>query len=194
SAQTVQAMLTRNLNCPPATGAGRWFDAAAGALGISVRQEFEAQAAMALEKLAAAWLELHGDTEIVTLYGIEDDGVLDLRPLFRQLFAMADSGDAREIARGAALFHTTLASALAEWAAGAARQRGVRAVALGGGCFFNRVMTSRLCADLDRRGLQVFLPQTVSCGDAGLALGQAWAAAHQLAAVTSPETEAIVCV
>lgn len=180
AAQTVQAMLAKGVNCPPATGAGRWFDAAAGALGISVKQAFEAEAAMALEKLAAGYLAEHGQDMPQGEYAIEDDGVLDLRPLFAQLFSLADGGDAQEIARGAALFHVTLADALTEWTELAAQRHGVRAAALGGGCFFNRVLTTRLAAALDRRGLHVFLPQKVSCGDAGLALGQAWVAARQL--------------
>lgn len=194
AAQTVQTMLTRNLNCPPATGAGRWFDAAAGALGISVRQEFEAQAAIALEKLAFDYLAAHGEPEHGAAYAIGDDGVLDLRSLLAQLFACADSGDGREIARGAALFHTALAASLTEWAFGAAERSGARAIALGGGCFFNRVMTPRLRAGLERRNLHVFVPQTVSCGDAGLALGQAWVAARQWQAHRLPAKEASPCV
>jgi hydrogenase maturation protein HypF len=197
AAQTVQSMLMRSLNCPPTTGAGRWFDAAAGALGISVKQAFEAEAAMALEKLAADYLAEHGEPEQQSDYRIDDAGVLDLRPLFARLFAMADSGDARETARGAALFHTTLATALAEWADAAARRNQLHAVALGGGCFFNRVMSARLRAELERRNLQVFLPQAVSCGDAGLALGQAWVAArqwHQWQVSQSAAREGSLCV
>ncbi len=192
AAQTVQAMLARGLNCPPATGAGRWFDAAAGALGICMKQAFEAEAAIALEKLAAAWLAEHDEPDGTCDYAIDEDGVLDLRPLFARLFALGE-GDAADVARGAALFHTTLASALAEWTEQAARRYEVRAIAFGGGCFFNRVLTSRLGADLDRRGLHVFLPQKVSCGDAGLALGQAWVAAHQLQATETSKTGANAC-
>lgn len=192
AAQTVQTMLARSLNCPPATGAGRWFDAAAGALNISMKQAFEAEAAIALEKLAAAYLAEH-EASAEGEYAIDADGVLDLRPLFRQLFDLADRGDAQQIARGAALFHTTLVSALAEWTEQAANRNGIKAVALGGGCFFNRVLTSCLSAALERRGLQVFLPQQVSCGDAGLALGQAWVAAYQMQVSQSLAAGADLC-
>lgn len=186
AAQTVQAMLSRNLNCPPATGAGRWFDAAAGALGISVKQAFEAEAAIALEKLAADYLAAHGVPEPAGEIRLADDGVLDLRPLLAQLFDMADA------ARGAALFHVSLADALARWAANAAQRRGVADVALGGGCFFNRVLTERVSARLNADDLQVWLPQSVSCGDAGLALGQAWVARQHV--LHSDSNEVLQCV
>lgn len=194
AAQTVQTMLTRGLNCPPATGAGRWFDAAAGALGISVRQAFEAEAAMALEKLAAGYLATQDVPSQEGMILIDSHGNLDLRPLFSYLFAVADDGGADVIARGAALFHVALADALSAWAANAADHCDTRIVAFGGGCFFNRVLTTRLRADLERRNLQVYLPQAVSCGDAGLALGQAWVAAHQLSATPSVVNEAKLCV
>lgn len=185
AARTVQAMLQKNLHCPPSSGAGRWFDAAAGALGVSVRQPFEAQAAMALERLAADYLDQHAVPPSAALYAIADDGTLDLRPVLAALFELG--ADAQGM--GAALFHLTLAEALAHWAGQAARRHGVATVALGGGCFYNRIVTARLRAALQAQGLQVLLPQSVSCGDAGLALGQAWVARRQLdAAHRAPAT------
>ncbi|NMM27159.1 MAG: carbamoyltransferase HypF [Glaciimonas sp.] len=180
AAQTVQAMLKRGTNCPPTSGAGRWFDAAAGALGISIKQRFEAEAAIALEKMAEGYLALYGEPEQTDNYVLHANGTLDLRPLLATMFALADSGDPQAIARGAALFHLTLVNALVEWVDQAARLHNTHTIALGGGCFLNRVMTGRLSAELTRRGLRVLLPQTVSCGDAGLALGQAWVARQQL--------------
>lgn len=172
SANTVAQMLARNLNCPPSSGAGRWFDAAAGILGISVRQQFEAEAAIALERLAAEYLATHAEPAIDGLWHLRADGVLDLLPLLTRLFELADSARSAE---GAALFHLTLAAALADWVE---HQSTTLPVLLGGGCFANRLLSARLTQRLSARGLAVFSAQAVSCGDAGLALGQAWVAAH----------------
>jgi hydrogenase maturation protein HypF len=49
-------------------------------------------------------------------------------------------------------------------------------VALGGGCFFNRILTQRIVLQLESAGLNVLQAKSLSCGDAGLALGQAWVA------------------
>ncbi|MES2993218.1 MAG: carbamoyltransferase HypF [Pseudomonadota bacterium] len=168
-------MLQRRLNTPTTTSAGRWFDAAAGALGFSVRQAVEAEAAIAMELAATEWLDNADVSPHAEFTPILANGQLDLRPLFAHLLTNDD-----EPARGAAVFHVNLAAGLARWAIAAARQHAVGAVALGGGCFMNRVLTQRLGAHLEGAGLRVLRTRSVSCGDAGLALGQAWVAADQL--------------
>ena len=185
AAGTVANMLQRDLNCPPSSGAGRWFDAAAGILGISVRQEFEAQAAIALDRQASDYVAEQPAPAVDGLWHIDAAGVLDLRPLLERLFVLADAGRAGE---GAALFHLTLAAALAD---ACARHPGLP-VLLGGGCFANRLLSRELAARLAARDIPVFAAQSVPCGDAGLALGQAWVAAHwpaldQLTAAPSEE-------
>src|SRR5512134_1574169 len=72
AASMLRTMLDRDLNCPRTTAAGRWFDAIAGLLGLSVRQSQEAEAAIALERLATAWLAEHPDETV-------EQGDLDLR-------------------------------------------------------------------------------------------------------------------
>ncbi len=169
AARGVHTLLQRDLQCPRSSSAGRWFDAAAGALGLSVRQAFEAEAAMMLEARAREWLQINPEFTLPWTS-------LDLRPLLAELFTLAGSGPQAQ-ARGAALFHLALAGGLAHHAIELAHAHGTRSVVLGGGCFVNQVLADRLGAALRRAGLAVFEPHGAGCGDAGLALGQAWIAA-----------------
>lgn len=176
TARGVRQLLQRGLNCPRTSSTGRWFDAAAAALGLSVRQAHEAEAAIALERGAVRALAAGDPPGDLRVAAIRADGVLDLRPLLARLFdtPAAATDDA------AAWFHVALAVALADWAEAAAQRHDIGTVCLGGGCFFNAVLTERVTRELEARRLQVLKPLRHSCGDAGLALGQAWAAALQL--------------
>jgi hydrogenase maturation protein HypF len=180
-AQGVAQMLARGFNCPGTTSAGRWFDAAAAALGLSHRQSHEAEAAMALERMAADWLannRLPVYQDLVHVQG----GVIHLQPLMARLLVL---GEQRKAHEGAALFHAVLAESLAQAANVAAAEAGVMTVVLAGGCFFNRVLTERVTTRLKRMALTVLKPATVDCGDSGLALGQAWVAQQELPLLAS---------
>jgi hydrogenase maturation protein HypF len=155
----------------PTTSAGRWFDAAAGLLGVREVMAYEGQAAMLLEALAAQRPDIGGDA---SLFRIGADGALDLLPLAARL------ADERDAAAGAALFHATLALALADWAAQAAQAQQLRVIALGGGCFLNAVLTQALTRHLNDRGFTVLTARQVPPNDGGIALGQAWVARQLL--------------
>jgi hydrogenase maturation protein HypF len=178
AAGVVRTMLARGVNCPATTSAGRWFDAAAGALALCDRQREEAEAAIAMELLAARRLAggARGTREAEPLFTLVPGPageVLDLRPLGERLLDIASAATPAARAEGAALFHVQLAQALVAWARNAAHFHGLRTVALVGGCFANRPLREHVADGLVRHGLVPVLPRTVSCGDAGLALGQA---------------------
>ncbi len=163
-AGTVVSMMQRQLNCASTTSMGRWFDAAAGLLGVNEIQGYEGQAAMLLEGLA----ERNGKVEpLAEGYTITADGILNLRPL---LTALADCKDA---AYGAALFHATLADGLIAWVLRAAAQCNINHVALGGGCFLNNILTQALTEALSAHGLRVLKAQQLPSNDGGISLGQA---------------------
>lgn len=170
----IQQMLARNVNSPRTSSAGRWFDAAAAALGLGPRVQAEAEAAVALETAAR-----RGLVQLPTLppspgARIDADNCLDLHSLLAPLFDTTPE----TIDDAAAGFHLGFADALADWASRAAEDRGASVVCLGGGCFFNRILRERLTSRLATAGLDVRLPTASGYGDAGLALGQAWVAAH----------------
>ena len=171
AAPAVAGMLERNLNCPSTSSMGRLFDAAAGLLGARAVMAFEGQAAMLLEGLA----DRHGAVAPAgQLFGIDDDGTLDLAPLVARI------ADERDAGYGAALFHATLIAALAAWVARAADSTGLRAVALGGGCFLNAILSTGLAQALVARGFTVLEARQAPPNDGGLALGQAWVAMNAL--------------
>jgi hydrogenase maturation protein HypF len=181
SARTIHTMLQRGLNCPQTTAAGRWFDAVAGLLGLSARQEFEAQAAIALEQAAARYLQSHTLEVQASDWLVTPDGRIDVRPLLRASLIATDCHSTTAVDEAAARFHLTLADALCTHAVAQAHLHQVRDVVLGGGCFFNRILTQRMTSKLESAGLNVLQTKYLSCGDAGLALGQAWVAARATA-------------
>lgn len=220
---TVAQMLARGLNCPPTTSAGRWFDAAAAALGLCGWQHDEAEAAQALERAASAAL---ADEALPTEQATPPDRpalpplptaarwtdsatpssadadteapprVLELAPLVQALCAV-DATDTAAVQRAAAAFHRALADALVAGVLHAREHwRGPgpapRRVALSGGCFFNRLLRERVQHGLHTAGLVTALPTHRGCGDAGLALGQAWVAWQHR--VHSPHQELLSCV
>lgn len=170
AAGPVAEMLAKGVRCPPTSSAGRLFDAAAGLLGLRAESRFEGQAAMELEARAAA----HGPAEPLAGGFRIRAQELDLLPL------LADLADEPDASRGAARFHATLAAAVAEWTAGNAGELGLTRVALGGGCWANRLLARETRRRLEARGLAVFAASAVPPGDGGLALGQAWVARQRL--------------
>jgi len=171
AAAAVADMLARAVRCPPTTSAGRWFDAAAGLLGVRDAMNYEGQAAMLLEGLAAKHGTVAPDAR---LYALDADNTLDLLPLAIRL------ADERDAAFGAALFHSTLAAALAAWVARAARTTGITTIALGGGCFLNAILSAQLERLLAARGYRVLHARQAPPNDGGIALGQAWVALQRM--------------
>ncbi len=167
AAGAVASMLARGFNAPETSSMGRWFDAAAGLLGVRRRMAFEGQAAMLLEGLA----ERHGAVAPdCSLYTINAANELDLTALALRL------ADERDAGYGAALFHATLVRALADWVTHAAETLDLTTVACGGGCFLNAVLSRTLASTLAARNLTVLEARDVPPNDGGLSLGQAWVA------------------
>lgn len=164
-AEGVRRMVERGIGSPPTSSCGRLFDAACGLLGVRPLAGFEGEAPMVLESLVRHPAVLDGG------WRVRDGGrVLDLLPLLDRLAGM-------EPRAGADLFHGTLAAALVDWALPALEARGLRSVALSGGCLMNAVLAEGLAAGFAGRGVRALLPRLAPANDGGLALGQAWVAA-----------------
>ncbi|GHU10204.1 carbamoyltransferase HypF [Betaproteobacteria bacterium] len=150
---------------PLTSSLGRQFDAAAGLLGVCLKMSHDSEAALRLETLAS---RIPPPPPLDPGWILSDSGILDLLPLFERL---ADENNA---VYGAALFHSTLAAALAAWVQTLSPEHGdLRTVALGGGCCLNRLLTDTLRQHLLGAGFTVLEACAAPPNDGGLALGQA---------------------
>lgn len=175
-------------NSPLTTSVGRLFDAVASLLGLVQVQSHEGEGGLRLQGAAsaAAAVLAPGDPgewslPLVPPGAVVDAGAdgptlgwLDWEPLLLALLAAIAAGTPATVC--AARFHHALVAALAGTAAIAAAAEGAP-VALGGGCFQNRLLLEGAIGALRARGLRPFWPELVPCNDGGLALGQLWAAA-----------------
>ena len=178
----VRQLIDKQVVCPEATGAGRWFDAVSALLGLRHEISYEGQAAIELE--AAAAPERVAPYPLVFETPPGAPFVIDLRPAVREIAAELSGGLARSIV--AARFHETLAGAIAEACRRARVLGGPATVALSGGCFGNRLLTERTRELLEADGFQVLLHRLVPPGDGGLSLGQAAVASFRLRPPTHP--------
>jgi hydrogenase maturation protein HypF len=162
-ADGVRRMIEGGINSPLTSSCGRWFDAACGLLSVRPTSSFEGEAPMVLESLVRHPRAAPGAWRV-------EDGVLDLLPLLEKLLTVEDA------AEGADLFHGTLVAALIDWALSALRERGLRRIALSGGCLMNGVLAEGLVSGFAAAGVEALLPRKAPANDGGLSLGQAWVA------------------
>ncbi len=160
-------MIERGLNCPQASSAGRLFDAVAALIGLHRTVDYEGQAAMHLEAIAAEEGQAY-DFELVE----RDEGfIIDPLPTIRGI--VSDQQEGAGASQIAGRFHATFVAMLAEAAERAAAESGLDIVALSGGTFQNAIVLEQLTDELERRNLRPLIHRAVPPGDGGLSLGQA---------------------
>lgn len=196
-------MLDQGRRVPLSTSAGRWFDAAAAALGLCSHQAHEAQAAIALQTLAESWFAAPTGAAVWTDAPTgprQPTGVLRLSGLLEPLWPLAHTAMRepahQRLAAAAWAFHRDLAAALADWVLGhraVAAVGGDTPVVLSGGCFHNRLLTGLLQQRLALSGVAVAQAGPQGPGDAGLALGQAAVASWVATGAYTPAPDPSTC-
>ncbi len=171
---TLDRMIERGVNAPPASSAGRLFDAAAAALGLCRETtSFEGQAAIELEALAETVADERGAYGHAVMEG--EPLVLDWAPLWRAL--LDDLLEAVPTARIAARFHNGVVETIVATVTSLTAAHGVENTVLSGGVFQNRILLEGVTGGLEAHGLRVLSPREVPANDGGLSLGQACVAA-----------------
>jgi hydrogenase maturation protein HypF len=170
---TVLTLGRRGMNSPLTSSAGRLFDAVAALLGLRDAINYEGQAAVELEQLAATsrhepYRAALTDGRPFTVAGPD---------LVRAAADDLLAGVPREII--SARFHRGVAAMIGE-ACGLLRERsGLGTVALSGGVFQNLLLLAIVVDLLESLGFRVLTHSRVPPNDGGISLGQAVVAAAQ---------------
>lgn len=208
SARAQVMMVERRINAVTSTSAGRLFDAASAILGIRRSSTYEGEASCMLEYAARRWAEGRGATFLAAgeaagdgvplplpdVPGLAETGLVEAMPphagaapslvlgtegLVRWLVGGRLAG--RPVEGLAYGFHAALAHMVATACRAIAREAGVTAVALTGGCYQNRLLLGLTKRALMGAGLSVLTHGLIPPNDGGLALGQAVVAAQAVA-------------
>lgn len=181
---TLSAMVEKQVNSPLSSSCGRLFDAVAAACGLALEaQSYEGHAAMLLESIVdeGIWGDDPMDMDILAYpFAIPNHPVSTLPyieplPMWRAI--LGDLIEETAVSVIAARFHLGLARALAAMVVNLNNRREDSAkfqhIALGGGCFQNRILSDLLSRILKKQGFTILCARQIPANDGGLALGQA---------------------
>lgn len=163
----VLAMISKGINSPLTSSAGRLFDAAAALLGICVSAKFEAEGPIKLERLCRQGIDDRYDFDIQRRVGTF---VIDTEPTFKGM--IGDLKKRRDISVIATKFHNSISELIVATVKRIKRATEIKSVVLSGGVFQNKYLKERSLSRIENAGFKVFLNRTESPGDLNIAMGQ----------------------
>jgi len=168
--QLIAQQIEKRINSPLTSSAGRLFDAIAAIIGVRERIDYNGQAAIELELVAAGEDQ---DLQSYPFFISQEEGVRIVRMQETILSVIRDLRGGISTATISLRFHRTVAEIIAKMCTQIAQQTDVDRVVLSGGVLQNRLLRSLATSALLQEGLQVFSHHRVPCNDGGISLGQA---------------------
>ncbi len=163
----VHRMMAAKVNSPLTSSCGRLFDAVSALLGVRGVVNYEGQAAIEMEMLAAAGVDEVYDWSRPSSYPI----IIDPAPVLRGV--VSDLRRGVDVAVISARFHNTIAEIIVGVSQAARERTGINRVALSGGVFQNIYLLGRTLDRLESQGFEALIHHQVPTNDGGIALGQA---------------------
>jgi hydrogenase maturation protein HypF len=161
----LQRMMATGANTPETSSMGRLFDAVSSLLRLRDVANYEGQAAIELEQIAAA-----ADTQAYR-FDISSDGVVSSQRVIRSV--VEDILDGIAPGSVSARFHSAVANLVFVVAQRLRENHKLNRVVMSGGVFQNQRLLNEAGAKLMAAGFEVFSHHRVPANDGGLCLGQA---------------------
>lgn len=160
--ELIEKAIENDINTVLSSSMGRLFDAVCALLDIKHYNGYEGECAEALESCAR---------RANKPYNLKPS--LNPKEILNEIKNAKENNPKEEIALG---FHLMICSLICELSEKHRAEFGVNQIALSGGVFNNRIITSTTFKLLEEKEFKVYINEKVPCGDGGLALGQAYLA------------------
>jgi hydrogenase maturation protein HypF len=166
--------LERRIGTMSSTSAGRFLDAVAMVLGVSLENSYDGECPMKLEAMARA-TELRIKPQFVEN---KDELVLDTSDGLMQVFGLREKGvNKQEIAYAAQWY---LGESLVHIASRVAEENQIQHVGFSGGVALNRIITKAVVESVKKKKLTPLIHDSVPPGDGGVSIGQVAVAVAKL--------------
>ncbi|MGD9116255.1 MAG: carbamoyltransferase HypF [Dehalococcoidia bacterium] len=166
----IKQQLKKKINSPLTSSAGRLFDAVSALAGVRGEINYEAQAAIELEMLAADAPD-NTDAYPFVINSENGLGIIRLGELWSSLVSDVKNKVSNSLV--SRRLHNTIARITADMCRSVSQDTGLRRVALSGGVFQNRLLLRLTTAALKNEGFEVITHRLVPPNDGGVSLGQA---------------------
>lgn len=160
----IQMLLEKKLNSPTCSSLGRLFDGVASLVGLLHYSEYEARAAILLQKAAE---DFKGKPRGFYPLLLKEDKTIAIGPLVIAIVADRRAGLSAE--EMALKFHFWVCEAMLKIAKIVAPHR---TLVFSGGCFQNALLSKLLIQSLASTELPFYFNNNIPCNDAGISFGQ----------------------
>lgn len=165
--QLVLSMMTKNINSPLSSSAGRMFDAAAALLGICRFARYEAEGPIKLESICEKHIREKYAFDIRYQKGYY---VIDTDQLFTGIARDLKKKENEKII--ATRFHNSISEIIISMVKRLSERYNVRTVALSGGVFQNKFLTMKVLEKMHKLGFNVHINKSTPVNDLNISLGQ----------------------
>ena len=160
--EMIPLMISKKINCPLTSSAGRLFDCVASLLDLVQIATFQAEGPMRLEALVFS-----GCTES---YPFQFGDTISFGDTIRNIIDDIKFGINKSII--ATKFHNTIKLVIFEFANSIRLKQGLNKVVLSGGVFQNKYLLEGTTEILQKNNFEIYSHLTVPANDGGIALGQ----------------------
>ena len=161
----LRRQLEEDINTPRTSSAGRLFDTVSSLLGICQEINYEAQAAIELEALAAR------SEEGFYPFKVQNSAIIGLESLIQAILTDLEQDVSLPVI--SARFHNGLAKMVHKVCQKLRKERSINTVALSGGVWQNMTLLEKTIDLLKEEDFKVLIHQKAPANDGGIALGQA---------------------